>query len=130
MYWIYGGISFFIMECDRFIKLVKSWYVQVQNEGLAPARMVSLMKQHIADCRICLTDPGVRQEVDKIIEIILPPAKVRLPTSKAEEETDIVEAEDLAIDEIEAEEGEVSEERDEEEEEVEEEEEDLDEEDF
>jgi hypothetical protein len=109
------------MECDRFKKLVKSWYVQVQNEALAPARMVTLMKQHVADCRMCLLDPGVRQEVEKITEIILPPSKVRLPTSKTEAEAEMpLEEDELAVDEIEPEEGEESEESDEEEEEEEE----------
>jgi hypothetical protein len=118
------------MECDRFKKLVKSWYVQVQGEALAPARMVTLMKQHIADCRICLVDPGVRQEVEKITEIILPPSKVRVPNSKMEPEAEVlVEAEEFVTDEIDPEEREESEERDEVEEE-EEEEEDLEEDDI
>jgi hypothetical protein len=66
------------MECDRFIRLVKTWYVQVQDEALAPARMVALMKQHVIDCRVCQNDPGVGPEVEKITEIVLPPSKAKL----------------------------------------------------
>jgi hypothetical protein len=101
------------MECDRFKKLVKSWYLQVQDEALAPARMVTLMKQHVADCRVCLLDPSVRQEVEKITEIVLPPSKIRQSSSKPEAEASI-EEEVLVADESEPEEGEESEEREEE----------------
>jgi hypothetical protein len=81
------------MECDRFKNLLKTWYRQVQNEALAPARMVSLMQQHIGECRICLMDPSVRQEVEKITEIVLPPPKARpsAPPTEVEEETSPVE---------------------------------------
>ena len=71
------------MECDRLERLVKSWYFQVQDEALAPARMVSFMNKHIDECPICLTDPVVKQEIQKIIEIVLPPSKTRKPTEGA-----------------------------------------------
>jgi len=54
---------------------------------MAPARMVSFMEKHIAECAFCLADPLVRQDIDKINAIILPPTKVRKPT--AEEEDDL-----------------------------------------
>lgn len=64
------------MECGRLNKLVRSWYIEVQNEALAPARMVEFMGKHIMDCDVCLTDPDVRYEVKKITEIVLPPSKM------------------------------------------------------
>ena len=74
------------MECDRLERLVKSWYFQVQDEALAPARMVSFINKHLDDCPICMTDPMVKQEVQKIIEIVLPPAKARKPNDETEKE--------------------------------------------
>lgn len=67
------------MECERLQRLVKSWYAQVQEESMAPARMVSFMEKHIAECAFCLADPLVRQDIDKITAIILPPSKIRKP---------------------------------------------------
>lgn len=74
------------MECERLQRLVKSWYIQVQNETMAPARMVAFMEGHLADCHVCLADPLVRQEVEKITAIVLPPSKIRKPTAEDEEE--------------------------------------------
>lgn len=74
------------MECNRLEKLIKSWYFQVQDEAMAPARMVSFMKKHVSDCPICLADPLVRQEVDKITEIVLPPSKMKKLTDSEEKE--------------------------------------------
>jgi len=65
------------MECDRLKRLVKNWYTQVQEETMAPARMVTFMRQHLAECPVCLSDPFVRLETDKIIELILPANKFR-----------------------------------------------------
>ncbi|MFZ5775960.1 MAG: hypothetical protein ACOY3Z_10810 [Thermodesulfobacteriota bacterium] len=79
------------MECERLQRLIKSWYVQVQDETMAPARMVSFMETHLAECHVCLADPLVRQEVEKITAIVLPPSKVRKPTTAEEEEEEVVE---------------------------------------
>lgn len=70
------------MNCDRLKKQIKNWYLHVQSETMAPARMVSFMRQHLAECEECLADPDVRQEVEKISVIVLPPSK----KTKAEEE--------------------------------------------
>ncbi|MCF6290072.1 MAG: hypothetical protein L3J03_03630 [Desulfobacterales bacterium] len=70
------------MNCDRLKKQIKNWYLQVQSETMAPARMVSFMHQHLAECEECLADPGVKQEIEKISVIVLPPVK----RTKAEEE--------------------------------------------
>ena len=64
------------MNCNRLIALVKNWYMQVQNEAMAPARMVEFMTKHIATCEECAEDPDVRAEADKIREIVLPASKI------------------------------------------------------
>lgn len=65
------------MECERFKKLLKSWYIQVQNESLAPARMVDFMENHVADCPVCLMDPEAKKDITKIITLVLPQDKLR-----------------------------------------------------
>ena len=67
------------MKCERLISLVKNWYLQVQEEAMAPARMVDFMEKHISQCAECLDDPDVKQEAEKIREIVLPPSKVPKP---------------------------------------------------
>ena len=82
------------MKCDRLIFLVKNWYLKVQEEAMAPARMVAFMEKHIAGCDECLADPDVKQEAAKIREIVLPPSKVpkpktvRVPKEEAAEEAE------------------------------------------
>jgi len=80
------------MECERLIKLVKTWYLQVKDEALAPARMVAFMQKHVAECPVCLVDDGVQQEVDRITRIVLPPSKV--PKVKQDSEDEETEAEE------------------------------------
>lgn len=65
------------MECERFKKLLKSWYIQVQNESLAPARMVDFMENHVSDCPVCLMDPEAKKDIAKIITLVLPQDKLR-----------------------------------------------------
>ena len=67
------------MQCDRLISLIKNWYLKVQEEAMAPARMVAFIEKHISQCEECLADPDVKQETDKIREIVLPPAKAPKP---------------------------------------------------
>ena len=96
------------MKCDRLISLVKNWYLKVQEEAMAPARMVAFMEKHISQCEECLADPEVKQEAEKIREIVLPPSKipkpkvVRVPkeATEGDEETDEThkEADDTADD--------------------------------
>jgi hypothetical protein len=64
------------MECERLKKLVKNWYLQVQDESMAPARMVDFMRNHVADCSTCMADPLIEIEVKRIIAIVLPAAKI------------------------------------------------------
>ncbi|MDR3090182.1 MAG: hypothetical protein LBU39_10245 [Desulfobulbaceae bacterium] len=63
------------MRCERLIALVKSWYISVKEETMAPARMVTFMEKHITTCPVCLEDPVVREEVEKITDIVFPEAK-------------------------------------------------------
>ena len=78
------------MECERLKNLIKSWYLAVQDESLAPARMVSFMQNHIINCDVCLIDLEVQHEVDKIAEIVLPHSKqtVTKPSKKEKTEAD------------------------------------------
>ena len=64
------------MQCQRLFKQTKAWYVHVSNETMAPARMISFIKEHAAGCDICLEDPDLEEEIEKITEMILPESKI------------------------------------------------------
>ncbi len=64
------------MQCERLIKLAKSWYLSVRDETMAPARMISFIEQHVSQCEVCQVDPDIQDEVAKITEIVLPEAKL------------------------------------------------------
>ncbi len=64
------------MQCERLMKLAKSWYVHVREETMAPARMISFMEDHVAECPTCLADPDIQGEIAKITELILPESKI------------------------------------------------------
>lgn len=64
------------MQCERLIKMIKSWYLSVRDETMAPARMVSFMEQHATTCEVCLQDTNLRDEIAKITELILPESKI------------------------------------------------------
>ncbi|MDF1613927.1 hypothetical protein [Desulfurivibrio dismutans] len=63
------------MECQRLQKLLKNWYLQVQSEAMAPGRMMAFMDDHLLECEVCLGDPKVREEADRIRAMIMPPVK-------------------------------------------------------
>ena len=63
------------MRCERLVALVKSWYISVKEEIMAPARMVAFMEKHIATCPVCLEDPDVCAEVERITDIVFPEGK-------------------------------------------------------
>lgn len=75
------------MECERLKKLVKNWYLQVQDESMAPARMVDFMNSHVHDCIICMGDPLIEIEVKRITEIVLPPTKIPKAVRKDQDES-------------------------------------------
>ena len=64
------------MQCDRLIKLTKSWYLHVRDETMAPARMIAFMQKHAEECPICQNDPDLEDEIAKITEMILPESKI------------------------------------------------------
>jgi hypothetical protein len=64
------------MQCERLTKMIKSWYLSVREETMAPARMVSFMEQHATTCEVCLQDPILKEEIAKITELILPESKI------------------------------------------------------
>lgn len=64
------------MQCERLVKLIKSWYLNVRDETMAPARMVTFMHQHVEGCEVCLQDPDLHDEIAKITEMILPESKI------------------------------------------------------
>ena len=75
------------MQCERLIKMVKSWYIHVQGETMAPARMVSFMKKHAKSCEVCLQDPDLEEEIAKITEIVLPESKIPKAIRQKNEQT-------------------------------------------
>jgi len=86
------------MQCERLLKLAKTWYISVKDETMAPARMVSFMEKHAAECPVCQDDPDIQDEIAKITEIILPESKipkaVRMQNEALEEDEDDDERED------------------------------------
>lgn len=86
------------MQCERLIKLAKTWYVSVREETMAPARMVSFMEKHVDECPVCQEDPDIMDEIAKITEIILPESKipkaVRMQNEAAEREAEEAAAEE------------------------------------
>ena len=75
--------------------MIKSWYVSVRDETMAPARMVSFMEQHATTCEVCLQDPSLKVEIAKITELVLPESKIpkaiRQQTSLEEDEESVAE---------------------------------------
>jgi hypothetical protein len=86
------------MQCERLIKLVKSWYISVREETMAPARMISFIEKHMATCSVCQEDPDIKDEVAKITEIILPEAKVPKAIHQPDDFDDSFEDEELVGD--------------------------------
>ena len=64
------------MDCDTLKRQIKNWYLQVQEESLAPARMVMFMREHASRCTTCLADAMVNHEIDRIIKRYLPEDKI------------------------------------------------------
>ena len=102
------------MQCERLIKLAKTWYLSVREETMAPARMVSFMEKHVDECPVCQEDPDIRDEIAKITEIILPESKIPKAVRLQNEASDL----DGDEDEEEDEEREEDSEQEEEEEDV------------
>ena len=63
---------------------MKDWYLHVQEESMAPARMMQYADKHILNCQTCQQDPELAEEIEKIRDFVLPESKI--PKSKREEE--------------------------------------------
>jgi hypothetical protein len=75
--------------------MIKSWYLHVRDETMAPARMISFIKEHAASCEICRLDANLKEEIAKITELVLPESKIpKAVRLKNSEEEDAVEPED------------------------------------
>jgi hypothetical protein len=86
------------MQCERLIKLIKTWYLNVRDETMAPARMISFIEQHVANCNVCQKDSDIHDEVTKITEIVLPESKIpKAIRSSQFEEDDLDDLEDEGI---------------------------------
>jgi hypothetical protein len=72
------------MQCNQLTRLMKDWYVHVQEESMAPARMMQFTDKHILNCETCQQDTALAEEIDKIRDFILPESKI--PKSKSEEQ--------------------------------------------
>ncbi len=96
------------MQCERLIKMIKSWYIHVREETMAPARMVSFIEEHAANCDVCRKDPDLPEEIKKITELVLPESKipkaVRMKDSEDEEEEEDIDSDEVTDEEEEEEE--------------------------
>jgi hypothetical protein len=77
------------MQCERLVKQIKAWYIHVSNETMAPARMVSFIEKHASECNICLDDPDLQEEIEKITEMILPESKIPKATRMQQEQKEL-----------------------------------------
>ncbi len=64
------------MQCDQLIRLIKDWYIHVQAETMAPARMMQFVDKHVKECTLCLNDDDLAEEIEKIRDHILPQSKI------------------------------------------------------
>ena len=72
------------MQCNQLIRLMKDWYLHVQEETMAPARMMQFADNHMKYCEVCQEDPDLSEEIEKIRDFVLPESKI--PTSEREDE--------------------------------------------
>jgi len=63
---------------------MKDWYLNVQEETMAPARMMQFADKHIIHCDACQQDPDLAEEIEKIRDYVLPEWKI--PKSERDEE--------------------------------------------
>lgn len=85
---------------------MKDWYLNVQEETMAPARMMQFADKHILNCEACQQDSDLAEEIEKIRDFVLPEWKI--PKSEREEEDEATPeiSPDEENEEIEEEEGE------------------------
>ena len=71
------------MQCNQLKRLMKDWFLHVQEETMAPARMMQFADKHIKFCQDCQQDPELAEEIEKIRDFVLPESKI--PKSEREE---------------------------------------------
>ena len=64
------------MQCNQLVRLIKEWYLHVNEETMAPARMMQFVDKHISECKVCRNDPGLYLEIEKIRSFIVPESKI------------------------------------------------------
>jgi hypothetical protein len=84
------------MQCQRLIKQIKSWYIHVSNETMAPARMVAFIEKHALECDICQDDPDLQEEIEKITELVLPESKIPKAVRMQQEQEEMAKQEAAA----------------------------------
>lgn len=77
------------MQCERLLKLTKNWYLSVKDETMAPARMIQFIKDHVVTCDLCLADPDIQDEIEKITTLILPESKIPKAVRLQQEKDDL-----------------------------------------
>ncbi len=50
--------------------------MQVEEETMAPARMMEFIDKHVADCIFCQTEVGLADEIEQIRAHVLPESKI------------------------------------------------------
>lgn len=63
---------------------MKDWYLNVQKETMAPARMMQFADKHILHCETCRQDPELAEEIEKIRDFVIPDWKI--PKSERDDE--------------------------------------------
>lgn len=86
------------MQCERLMKMIKSWYLHVREETMAPARMISFIEKHAASCDICQNDPDLKEEIAKITELILPESKIPKAVRQKNNADEDIDSDDDEID--------------------------------
>ena len=84
------------MQCQRLIKQIKSWYIHVSNETMAPARMVAFIEKHALECDICREDSDLQEEIEKITEMVLPESKIPKAVRMQQEQEEMAKQEAAA----------------------------------
>ena len=84
------------MQCQRLITQIKSWYIHVSNETMAPARMVAFIEKHALECDICREDPDLQEEIEKITELVLPESKIPKAVRMQQEQEEMAKQEAAA----------------------------------
>ncbi len=64
------------MKCEQLIRLAKDWYIRVQEETMAPARMMEFVDRHVKNCATCQQEEGLAEEIEKMRAFVLPESKI------------------------------------------------------